>query len=136
MEFHSISGGEAVRKLSSDAQAGLREEIARQLLLRDGRNSLEQKRGNRRIGQFFAQFKDFMVLALLAAAAVSAAAALLHGSGDYLDSIIIVAIVTINAVVGVVQEGRAERALEALKKMAAPTAEVLRSGKRRRIPAA
>ncbi|MDR1409623.1 MAG: HAD-IC family P-type ATPase, partial [Oscillospiraceae bacterium] len=135
MEFHSISGAEAVRRLFSDAQKGLRAETVRRLLLSDGVNTLENKKGNHWVVRFFAQFKDFMVLALLAAAAISAAAALVHGNGDYIDSIIIVGIVVINAIVGVVQEGRAERSLEALKKMAAPTAEVMREGKRKRISA-
>ncbi|MDR3313051.1 MAG: calcium-translocating P-type ATPase, PMCA-type [Oscillospiraceae bacterium] len=135
MEYHSISGEEALRQLHVDPAHGLREEEARQLLAREGRNRLEQKRGDPWWKRLLAQFKDFMVLALLAAAGISAAAALLGGGGDYLDSIIIVAIVLINGIVGMIQEGRAEKALDALEKLSAPTAEVLRGGQRKRIPA-
>ncbi len=135
MEYHSISGEEALRQLHSNAAQGLREDEARQTLAREGRNRLDQGRGVPWWRRLLAQFKDFMILALLGAAGISAAAALLDGSGDYLDSIIIVCIVLINGIVGVVQEGRAERALSALEKLSAPTAEVLRGGQRRRIPA-
>jgi Ca2+-transporting ATPase len=82
-----------------------------------------------------AQFKDFCVIALIISAAISVAAAILHHTGDYLDSIIIVGIVFVNALVGVIQEGRAEKSLNALRKLSAPQAEVLRGGKRSKINA-
>ena len=135
MEYHSISGEEALRQLHSSASQGLREDEARLLLSREGRNRLERKCVNPWWKRLLAQFKDFMVLALLCAAGISAGAALLNGSGDYLDSIIIVCIVLANGIVGMVQEGRAEKALEALEKLSAPTAEVLRGGQRKRVPA-
>ncbi|MDR2524858.1 MAG: cation-translocating P-type ATPase [Oscillospiraceae bacterium] len=135
MEYHNISAEDTLRQLGTDATAGLREDAARLRLAREGRNRLERKRGEPWWKRLLRQFKDFMVLALLGAAGISAAAALLHGSGDYLDSIIIVGIVLINGIVGMIQEGRAEKSLEALEKLSAPTAEVLRGGQRKRIPA-
>jgi Ca2+-transporting ATPase len=114
---------------------GLSAETARQRLRQSGGNRLESQEKKPWILRFFAQFKDFMVVALLIAAAISAVSAFVHGSGDYLDSVIITAIVVVNAFVGVIQEGKAERALAALEKMAAPTAQVIRSGKRLRVPA-
>ncbi|MCL1951261.1 MAG: calcium-translocating P-type ATPase, PMCA-type, partial [Oscillospiraceae bacterium] len=134
MDWHSLSAAGAVNRLESDAQAGLSPEEARRRLLRDGPNTIARHRRGKWVLRFFAQFKDFMVLTLLAAAAVSAASALVHGSGDYLDSVIIAGIVVVNAIVGVIQEGKAERALEALRKLSAPAATVLRGGKRVRIP--
>ncbi|MCL2107321.1 MAG: HAD-IC family P-type ATPase, partial [Oscillospiraceae bacterium] len=135
MNYHSMSGSEAVRRLSSSAEHGLREENARQLLASEGHNRLSAHHSGRWLLRFLAQFKDFMVLSLLAAAGISAATALIHGSGDYLDSIIIAGIVVVNAIVGVIQEGRAEKALAALRKMSAPSALVLRGAKQVKIPA-
>ncbi|MDR1927678.1 MAG: cation-translocating P-type ATPase [Oscillospiraceae bacterium] len=135
MDWHSLSPAQALQALAVKEEQGLQEALARQRLSKEGPNRLAQRKKKRWLLRFLAQFKDFMVLALLAAAAVSAAAAALHGSGDFLDSIIIVAIVAVNAFVGVLQEGKAEKALEALRRLSAPTAQVLRGGRQKRIPA-
>ena len=134
MDWHSLSAAGAVNRLESDAHSGLSPEEARRRLQKDGPNSISRHRRGKWLLRFFAQFKDFMVLTLLAAAAVSAASALIHGSGDYLDSVIIAGIVVVNAIVGVIQEGKAERALEALRKLSAPSAAVLRAGRKLKIP--
>ncbi|MCL2301231.1 MAG: calcium-translocating P-type ATPase, PMCA-type [Firmicutes bacterium] len=134
MDWHSLSAAGAVNRLESDAQGGLSAEEARRRLQRDGPNTIARGRRGKWILRFLAQFKDFMVLTLLAAAAVSAASALIHGNGDYLDSIIIAGIVVVNAIVGVIQEGKAERALEALRKLSAPAATVIRGGRKIRLP--
>ncbi|MDR1464595.1 MAG: calcium-translocating P-type ATPase, PMCA-type [Oscillospiraceae bacterium] len=135
MEWHSISGGETLRRLSSDPSQGLPAAEAARRLEKEGQNQLEQKKRSNLLLRFLAQFKDFMVIALLVAAGISAVTALLDGSGEYLDALIIVGIVVVNAITGVIQENRAERSLEALEKLSAPAAEVLRGGKRLRIPA-
>ena len=134
MDWHSLSGPAVVLRLGTDEARGLSEGEARRRLQQDGPNSLARRRRGKWLLRFFAQFKDFMVLTLLAAAAVSAISALVHGSGDYLDSIIIAGIVVVNAFIGVIQEGKAERALEALRRLSSPAALVLRGGRRQKIP--
>ena len=85
-------------------------------LIEYGENKLEDKKKESLIVRFLKQF-------------ISAAIAKMEGSNDYMDSIIIIAIVVFNAIMGLVQEAKAEKSLEALKKMSAPTAKVRRGGK-------
>jgi len=131
--WHAMPGAQAAKTLGS-ASAGLSNEEAKRRFMKDGPNALTRKKTSK-ILRFLAQFKDFMVIALLIAAAISAASAVLHGSHDFLDSIIIAGIVVVNAFVGVLMEGKAERALEELRKMSAPSATVLRGGAANKIPA-
>ena len=131
--WHAMPGSQAANALDTGA-AGLTNEEAKRRFIKDGPNALTRKKASK-ILRFLAQFKDFMVIALLIAAAISAASAVMHGSHDFLDSIIIAGIVVVNAIVGVMQEGKAERALEALRKMSAPSATVLRGGAAKKTPA-
>ncbi len=94
-----------------------------------GENKLADKKKESIITKFLKQFNDFMIIILIIASIVSAVVSKLDGSGDYIDSIIIITIVILNAIMGVVQEAKAEKSLEALKKIAAPTAKVRRNGK-------
>ncbi|MDR0531851.1 MAG: cation-translocating P-type ATPase [Oscillospiraceae bacterium] len=132
--WHAMSGGQAAQTLEVRSEGGLTNEEARRRLHAYGPNALSKREGGRWVLRFLAQFKDFMVIALLAAAAISAATAVMHGSRDFLDSFIIAGIVIVNAIVGVMQEGKAERALDALQKLSAPTAIVLRGGAPKKIP--
>ena len=135
MEYHSLSIQETLQKLHTERQ-GLSQQHAAERLRQNGENKLEQTKKRGLLRRFFAQFCDFMILILLAAAAISFFTSYLQGDADYIDSIIILAIVIINAITGMVQESRAEKAIEALKKMASPHARVLRRGEQCDIPAA
>ena len=94
-----------------------------------GTNELEQKEGPGILQMLLAQLKDYMVLILLAASLVSLLV------NEVVDALVIIGIVIINAILGVVQEYRAGKALEALKKMSAPNAKVIRDGREMSIPA-
>lgn len=100
----------------------------------ENRICVTKKRGI--ISKFFAQFSDFMILVLLIAGGISFFISLLGGENDFADSLIIFGIVILNAIIGVIEESRADNALEALKKMSAPTAKVRRGGKEMTVDAA
>lgn len=134
MQFHSLSVKETLQLLNVNTKLGLAEVEAEKRLLKFGKNELESKKGKSLLVRFFAQFSDFMIIVLICAAFLSFGISLLKGKADYIDPIIIFAIIILNAILGVIQEAKAERSLEALKKMAAPNAFVLRNGKQSCIP--
>ncbi|NLA82248.1 MAG: cation-translocating P-type ATPase [Clostridiaceae bacterium] len=133
-----LSGEEASLKsfdeveslLASSRQQGLTSQEARSRLELYGPNMLEGEKSPPFIVKLLNQFKDFLIIVLLVAALVSAFL------GERIDAIIIMAVVIINAVLGAVQENQAEKALEALKKMSAPFARVIRDGETMELPAA
>ncbi|MFC4545902.1 calcium-translocating P-type ATPase, SERCA-type [Paenactinomyces guangxiensis] len=112
-----------------DPSVGLSEEEAQKRLKQVGTNQLSEGEKISLLALFVDQFKDFMVLVLLAATLISGLL------GEYTDAIAIIAIVLLNAILGFVQEVRAEKSLSALKKLSAPTARVLRNGKWLRLDA-
>lgn len=128
MQWHLLDLDE-LRQILGVGEQGLREAQAGERLLEHGPNELKGKRKRTVLGLFLAQFKDLMIIVLLAAAVVAGAV------GDLTDTFIILAIVGVNAVIGMVQEFRAEKALEALRRMAAPQATVRRGGVLRTVPA-
>jgi len=115
-------------EVDSDA-AGLSQTAAKTRLLKHGPNELIEKKKKSLFQMFLDQFKDFMIMVLIAAAVIAGVI------GELSDTIAIVVIVVINAVIGFVQEYRAEKAMAALKKMAAAVAIVLRDGSPASIPA-
>lgn len=119
MDYHVQSVEEVSRHLQS-SRDGLSSEEVLKRIEKYGRNTLDATRRKTVFGMLLRQFTDFMILILIAAAVVSGAV------GELTDTIVILAIVIINAVVGVVQEYRAEKAMEALQKMAASRARVIR----------
>lgn len=127
LEWQGMSGEECLKRLES-SRTGLSGRAAKQRQEKYGKNQLEQGKKRGVIRMFFGQFCDFMILILLAAAGVSFVTSYLQHDTDYIDSIIILMIVVVNAITGVVQESRAEKAIEALKKLAAPQAQVIRDG--------
>lgn len=127
MNWHLIPISEIAQLLNS-TPSGIDHDTASQLLVQHGKNEIEDKKKKTILQMLFHQFFDFMILILIIAAIISGIL------GDLTDTIIIIAIIIINAVVGLIQEYRAEKAMEALKKMIANNARVLRQGKMMDIP--
>ncbi len=119
---------EVLEALSTSAQ-GLSQAEAAQRLERYGRNKLKEAEKPGLLRRFFAQLRDPMLIILLIAAAVSALTGMLAGESEWAEVIIILAVVLLNAVLGVFQESKAEAAIEALQTMTAATCKVLRNGK-------
>ncbi len=133
MEYFHVSWEEALDALRTDSQRGLSAGECQRRRGQYGKNQLEATKGKGLFLRFLSQFQDLMVLILLAAAAVSFAVSWVRGDGEYVDSLIILTIVIVNAVIGTVQELRADKAIEALKKLSSPHAQVIRGGKRQRV---
>ena len=137
MNWWQMETKEAARRLETDEKQGLTSQMAAERLAQKGRNELAETDGKKSLfWRFLAQFDDFMILLLLGAAVVSVVISRLSGENDVLDAVMILGIVVLNAALGLFQESKAEKALEALKKMAAPHARVIRDGVVREIPAA
>ena len=121
---------ETVSKLNSDAVKGLTDGEAFRRLQQNGRNEMKAARKKTKIQLFLEQLKDPLIYILLIAAVVSVLL------GEVSDAVIIGTVVVVNALVGMLQEGKARKALEALKKLTSPQTIVIRDGIRREIPAA
>ena len=127
--WHSIELKEIQRKLKTNIYEGLSEEEAKKRKEKYGENKLQEQKKDSVLKRFIKQFNDFMIIILIIAAIISAVVAKMQGSNDYIDSVIIIAIVVLNSIMGVIQEAKAEKSLEALKKMSAPVTKVKRNGK-------
>ncbi len=128
--FEQWGIGETAEELKSDLHMGLRTEEAARRLERDGRNEMRAPRKKTIIESFLEQLNDPLIYVLIVAAVVSV---LLK---EVSDAVIIGVVVALNATVGVLQEGKARKALESLKKLTSPRAFVVREGRRMEIPAA
>lgn len=128
MEWYQKSPEEVAEGLETSLSVGLTSESAQTKLQTVGPNELKEQEGKSFLQKLLAQFSDFLILILIAAALISVFV------GEAKDAIVIMSIVIVNALLGLYQEGKAEKALEALKKMASPTAKVLRDGKPQEIP--
>lgn len=133
--WHSCSVEEIAKNLKTNINIGLSDDEAQKRFERYGPNNLKEKKKESIFVKFIKQFNDFMIITLIIAAIISAVVSKLNGEADYIDSIIIVAIVIFNAIMGLVQEQKAEKSLEALKKMTAPNAKVRRNGRVQEIDA-
>ena len=127
--WQSFNVGEVARKLRTNISRGLSKEEAEERHNKHGPNKLDEQKKESLLIRFIKQFQDFMIIILLIAAVVSAGVSFVQGENDYIDSIIIIAIVVLNAIMGLVQEAKAEKSLEALKDMSAPVAKVRRDGR-------
>ena len=127
--WQSFNIHEIEKKFRTNIEEGLTKEevIARQKEF--GENKLEEQKKEGLFVRFLKQFNDFMIIILIIAAIISALVSYWQGENDYIDSVIIISIVVINAIMGVIQEAKAEKSLEALKNMSAPMAKVRRNGR-------
>ncbi|WP_418417358.1 cation-translocating P-type ATPase [Blautia sp.] len=123
-----LSSLEEVLKEQNSSQEGLSTGEARERLSRYGKNELEKGRKTSLLQRFLKELADPMIIILIVAAAISGITAFYEGE-SFADVIIILSVVVINAVLGVVQESKAEAAIEALQEIAAATSKVLRDGK-------
>ena len=126
--WHMLSTKEVEKKLGTNMKLGLSEKQVEEKRKKYGLNQLKEQKKQSILIRFLKQFNDFMIIILLIASVISAIVSKMEGSNDYFDSIIIIAIVVFNAIMGLVQEAKAEKSLEALKKMSAPTCKVKRQG--------
>ncbi len=127
--WQSFNIHEIERKFRTNIDKGLTKEEALNRQKKFGENKLEEQKKDNLFIRFLKQFNDFMIIILIVAAIISALVSFWQGANDYIDSIIIISIVVLNAIMGVVQEAKAEKSLEALKNMSAPMAKVRRNGR-------
>lgn len=126
--FYSTDIDSVLKHVNSSVEGLTQAEAARRLA-ENGPNALAEGKRKTLLAKFLAQFKDVMIIVLLVAAAVAAVLAIAeHNYADLIDSGIILAIVLLNAVIGLVQENKAEQAMEAMKNMNKPYAKVIRDG--------
>ena len=133
--YYNMSAKETAKAVFTDISHGLSDAEAVSRLKKNGYNELIQRKKKSFIQRFFEQFNDFMIITLLIAAAVSYITSLFQGKGDIAEPIIILVIVVFNALLGLIQESRAQKSLDELKKLSAPQSRVLRDGIEKLIPA-
>ncbi len=136
MLFHNQSKEEVLQTLATDQEKGLSEKQVQELTEKFGPNKLKEKKKKTTLQRFFDQFKDIMILILIVAAAISFVIACVERNPkEFFEPVLILLIVILNAVMGVLQESKAEKALDALKNLSAPSARVIRNGKEEVIDA-
>ncbi|MCE5191905.1 MAG: cation-translocating P-type ATPase [Actinomycetia bacterium] len=128
-DWHVMPAAEAIERLGTDAETGLSSERAAALLSEFGPNELHRGERSPAWKMFLGQFNDFMIWVLVVAVAISAA------EGQMLEAFAITAILILNGILGFIQEYRAEKSLEALRQLSAPTATVVRDGTEQEIVA-
>lgn len=126
-----------VKELGTDIKNGLSNQQVIEKKEKYGENKLRERKKKTNLQRFFEQFNDVMIIILLIAAVVSFVIAIVEGNpSEFLEPVLILLIVVLNAIMGVLQESKAEKALEALKNLSAPHARVIREGKEQIIDAA
>ena len=127
--WHEMNIYEVLKEKNTDERIGLSTDEAKKRRIEYGLNKLNQKKKESLFIKFIKQFNDFMIIILIIASIISLVLAKMEGTNDYIDSIIIIAIVIFNAILGLIQESKAEKSIEALQKMSSPTAKVKRDEK-------
>lgn len=135
MSWHNKTNDKTIAEFHSNKKDGLSNKEVTKRLKKYGYNILTVKKKKSTIIKFFDQFKDFMIITLICAAIISFVISYIHGELDFIEPVIIFMIIMLNAILGVFQEAKAEKSLEALQKMSAPTAHVLRNGEKFSIKA-
>ena len=125
---------EIEKELKTHKENGLTEEQVIQIREKSGYNELEAAKKKSILQRFLDQFKDFSIIVLIIAAIVSGVVGVSQGEG-ITDTIIILIVVLVNAIIGVVQESKAEKSLEALQKLSDHASKVIRDGNMKVIPA-
>ena len=129
MKYYSGSLQKVLNELSVDTHTGLTANEVSQRLEKYGENRLKEKKKKSTFARFLDQFKDVMIIILIIAAIISFGVVVIEKNwGEVFEPILILVIVILNAIMGVYQEGKAEKALDALKNMSAPHARVIRDG--------
>ena len=127
--WETLRKEEVIRELKTDKKEGLNYEEVKIRQVKYGKNKLKDKPKESILTKFIKQFNDFMIIILIIASIVSAGISFFQHENDYIDSVIIIAIVVLNAIMGVIQEEKAQKAIEALNKMTPPKAKVVRENK-------
>ena len=136
MTAHNENAQKVVQSLRSDLTIGLTESQVQEKRAQHGENKLREKKKKTNLQRFAEQFKDVMILILIVAAIISFAIACIEGEPkEFFEPVLILLIVVLNAVMGVMQESKAEKALDALKSLSAPHARVIRDGEEKVIDA-
>ena len=135
MNWYCISKEKTIKEFGSSVDNGLSNKESKKRLQQYGYNSLISKKKKGLFIKFLEQFKDFMIITLIFAAIISFTTSYIHGELDFIEPSIILLIIILNALLGVFQEAKAEKSLDSLKKMTAPTSTVLRDGKKTFIEA-
>ena len=133
--WQTLSKEEVIRNLQTSINRGLTEDEVKRRQLKYGKNKLKDKPKESVIIKLLKQFQDFMIIILIIASIISAVVSTMQGENDYIDSIIIISIVVLNAIMGVVQESKAEKSIEALKQMTPQIAKVIRNNQIQEINA-
>ena len=131
--WQTLRKEEVLKKLGTNEKLGLTEKEVIEKQIKNGKNKLADKKKEGIIIKFFKQFNDFMIIILIIASIISAIVSKMQGENDYIDSIIIIGIVIFNALMGVIQEAKAEKSIESLKKMTPQKTKVIREGKTKEI---
>ncbi len=127
-KYYNNSVEEVIEMFDTSLESGLSTEEVQKRLTQYGFNEFSKKKGKSLLTKFLAQFQSFMIIVLLVAAVISGIVGFMNGEG-FTDAIIILFIVVLNACIGVAQETKAEKSLEALEKMTVPHCKVVRNGK-------
>ena len=133
--WQTLEKNDVIRRLNTKEREGLTEEEVKIRQEKYGKNKLKDKKKESIIIKFIKQFNDFMIITLIIASIISAVISKMQGENDYVDSIIIIGIVIFNALMGVIQEAKAEKSIEALKQMTPQITKVIRNGKTTEINA-
>ena len=130
MKFYNLSSEETAKELGSDLLKGLDESAIKASFEKHGPNALKEAKKDSLFIKFLKEFTDPLIIILLVAAVVS----VIVDPHEWIESLIILVVVLINAILGVYQEANAEKALEALKQLSSPNAKVIRNGEKVVIP--